>query len=169
MLVSPSLLTFSLEFSFFTFSPHITSPSEQIASRFGGFAYRIMEEGRPRPPGRAVFPPVCQQAAVWTGAPLGEPSPRSVHARGSGIKQPAEPLLQTYPDTRRRCVCLTPPPAHTCTYSRVWTKQTHVRWLQHQGVASQAVMKLLCPLNVIYWIFWGVFVFHLYFHVSVKL
>lgn len=111
MLVSPSLFIVSLEFSFSHFFAHITSPvrTTEIVSRFGSFTYRIMGAGMPRPPGTAVFPPVCQQAAVWAGAPLGEPSPRSVHTRASGILQCAEPPLQTYSDTRRSCVCLTPP------------------------------------------------------------
>lgn len=60
---------------FFTISFLITSHvrGTEITSRFGGFTYRIMGEGMTRPPETVLFPPACQQAAVWTGAPLREP------------------------------------------------------------------------------------------------
>lgn len=126
---------------------YITSPvsATERASRFKSFTYRIKGEGMPQPPGTAVFPPVCQQAAVWTGAPLGGPSPRSVRTGTSRIKQSAEPLLQTYSDSRRSCVCLTPPqnthaPIHTCGQS----KHTYTGF--SSSVATQAVRKLLCLL-----------------------
>lgn len=62
-----------------------------------------------------------------------------------------------------------PTPEHTCTYAGVWTKQTHLHWLQSQCVASQSVMKLLCLVNFIYWVYLECFCGHLYFYVSVKL
>lgn len=120
MLVSSSVY---LQFRIVVFHGffHITSPvrATETASRFESFTYRIMGGGMPQPPGTAVFPPVCQQAAVWTGAPAAEPSPRSVHTRTSGVIQSAEPPNLLWHQQKLRVPYPTPEHTCTCTHTRM--------------------------------------------------
>lgn len=58
-------------------------------SHRGNFTYQRRVEGMTQPPGTVSFPPVCQLAAAWTGAPLTEPSLRSGHTLTSGMIEQA--------------------------------------------------------------------------------
>ena len=106
-------------------------------SHCGNLTYQRRVEGMTQPPETVLFPPVCQLAAVWTGAPLTEPSLCSGHTLTSEMMgatgcQSSAADLHWHTHTHHRelvcvcvCVCVSPwEDQHTHTYTHTHTMKS---------------------------------------------